>query len=230
MRRLCGTARTFREYDHAAREIVVRPDEEQDLLTIRRASLAAVKRRARDRLRTPEVPHGSLLICGGGDLPDSVWQRLIELSGGPDAKIVFLTASLPDPDTPESQGHGYCTRMARGLSRSWGLARRRTQIHHASHRHLHNAGGVWFTGGRQWKYLDAFQGTVAEKLFRDVLARGGVIGGSSGDRRTEAEYMVRGKPAFESHHLGRGLRQGLDFLPGTAIDIHVAEPDRLESL
>ena len=90
-----------------------------------------------------------------------------------------------------------------------------------------NAGGIWFAGGRQWKYLDAYQGTIAEKLFRDVLDRGGVIGGSAG-AAVQAEYMVRGSPLSNRPISAEGYERGLSFLPGTAIDIHVAERGRLE--
>ncbi|HEY4312849.1 MAG TPA: cyanophycinase [Pirellulales bacterium] len=217
------------KYGHAGREIVVRPEEEQDLLTIRRASLARREGDVPgDKLRTPEVAHGSLLICGGGDLPDSVWQRLIELAGGPDAKIVFLTASLLDPDAPNPKG---LQLLHKNGARVVEVVAARTPQDANSPRFaqaLHNARAVWFTGGRQWKYLDAFQGTVAEKMFRDVLARGGVIGGSSAGAAVQAEYMVRGSPLSNRIISAEGYERGLDFLPGTAIDIHVSERGRLE--
>ena len=38
---------------------------------------------------------------------------------------------------------------------------------------LKEAKGVWFTGGRQWKFVDAYENTLAEQLFHDVLKRGG---------------------------------------------------------
>ena len=45
---------------------------------------------------------------------------------------------------------------------------------------LKRAGGVWFGGGRQWRFVDAYDGSGAVKLFHDVLRRGGVIGGGCG--------------------------------------------------
>ena len=44
---------------------------------------------------------------------------------------------------------------------------------------LKQAKGVWFGGGRQWRFVDAYDETKAIYRFRDVLRRGGVIGGSS---------------------------------------------------
>ncbi len=184
-----------RRYGHKNRVLVQRPGDAQDLLALRRA--AAARREDStpgDRLRTPEVSRGSLLICGGGDLPDIVWQRFIALAGGPDAKIVFLPTACPIPTCQNLKAWRACTRMALAMVE---LLPDRTADEINAPRFaesFHNAGGIWFAGGRQWKYLDAYQGTVAESLFRDVLGRGGVIGGSSAGAAVQAEYMVRGSP------------------------------------
>ncbi len=52
--------------------------------------------------------------------------------------------------------------------------------------------GVWFTGGRQWRIVDAYAGTMAEREIRKVLDRGGVIGGSSAGATIQGSYLVRG--------------------------------------
>lgn len=44
---------------------------------------------------------------------------------------------------------------------------------------LKDAGGIFFGGGRQWRLVDAYAGTKSEGAFREVLERGGLIGGSS---------------------------------------------------
>ena len=59
---------------------------------------------------------------------------------------------------------------------------------------LTKAGGVWFGGGRQWRFVDAYAGTLTEKRFREVLARGGAVGGSSAGASIQSEYMPRGHP------------------------------------
>ncbi len=218
-----------RSYGHENRDLVQRPGDLQDLLALRRAAAARGEDSAPgDRLRTPEVARGSLLICGGGDLPDVVWQRFIDLAGGPEAKIVFLPTALPNPDRTDPKG---LARLHANGARHVELLPARTADEIDAPRFaeaFRDAGGIWFAGGRQWKYLDAYQGTIAERLFRDVLDRGGVIGGSSAGAAVQAEYMVRGSPLSNRPISAEGYERGLSFLPGTAIDIHVAERGRLE--
>ena len=44
---------------------------------------------------------------------------------------------------------------------------------------LQRASGVWFSGGSQQRIADAFVGTRVEREVHALLARGGVVGGSS---------------------------------------------------
>ena len=57
---------------------------------------------------------------------------------------------------------------------------------------LRHAGGVWFEGGRQWHLVDSYANTRTERGFHSVLARGGVIGGSSAGASILSSYMLRG--------------------------------------
>jgi cyanophycinase len=85
---------------------------------------------------------------------------------------------------------------------------------------LKEAKGVWFSGGRQWRFVDSYEGTEAERLFREVLKRGGVIGGSSAGASIQSEYMPRGHPLGNLVMMAEGYERGFGFLPGTAIDQH----------
>jgi len=55
---------------------------------------------------------------------------------------------------------------------------------------IREARGVWFGGGRQWRIVDAYGGTLAETEFRKVLERGGVIGGSSAGATIQGSYLL----------------------------------------
>ena len=76
---------------------------------------------------------------------------------------------------------------------------------------LKRAKGVFFGGGRQWRFVDAYEDTVAEQLIRDVLARGGVIGGSSAGAAIQGQYMVRGNPLGNLDIMAEGYERGLGF-------------------
>src|SRR4029453_4649031 len=91
---------------------------------------------------------------------------------------------------------------------------------------LKEAKGVWFNGGRQWRFVDAYMGTRAEELFHDVLRRGGVIGGSSAGASIQSQYMPRGSPLENLDMMAEGYERGLGFLPGAAVDQHFTQRRR----
>src|SRR5262249_54164845 len=95
---------------------------------------------------------------------------------------------------------------------------------------LKKAKGIWFGGGRQWRFVDAYEGTKAHDLFRDVLKRGGVIGGSSAGATIQGDYLCRGNPLGNLDIMSEGYERGLGFLPGTAIDQHFSQRKRFADM
>jgi cyanophycinase len=91
---------------------------------------------------------------------------------------------------------------------------------------LREATGIWFGGGRQWGFVDAYAGTKAEPLLHEVLARGGVIGGSSAGASIQGEYKPRGDPQGNLNIIAEGYEKGLGFLKGVAIDQHFSQRKR----
>src|SRR5690606_7663818 len=88
---------------------------------------------------------------------------------------------------------------------------------------LDEATGIWFGGGRQWRFVDAYEGTAIVDRFCDVLRRGGVIGGSSAGATIQGDYLVRGNPLGNTDMMADGYERGFAFLPGVAIDQHFAQ-------
>jgi hypothetical protein len=78
--------------------------------------------------------------------------------------------------------------------------------------------------------VDSYANTTAHKLMHDVLARGGVIGGSSSGASIQADYMARGHPVSNRQIMAEGYERGLGFLTGTAIDQHITQRNRLPEL
>jgi cyanophycinase len=207
------------------------PGERADLVALSRAAIARLGPQfPPEHPATPDVPTGTLFPCGGGNLPDAVWGRFIELAGGPGSPIVVLSIGSPTPDDPAPKGLDVLKRL--GCRDVTVLAQRaRADVESPTFANaLRRARGVWFVGGRQWRYVDAYEGTQAPRLFADVLARGGVVGGSSAGAAIESEYMVRGNPLGNRQISAEGYERGLGLLSGTAIDIHVAQRGRLSDL
>jgi cyanophycinase len=95
---------------------------------------------------------------------------------------------------------------------------------------LRNAKGIWFGGGRQWRFVDAYERTKAEALMRNVLKRGGVIGGSSAGASIQADYLARGSPLNNFDIMCEGYERGLGFLPGVAVDQHFSQRKRFAEM
>ncbi len=199
--------------------------------------LTMARRAARDRtlppfppekMGAPEVPHGSLVIVGGGGLPDELTQKFIELAGGAESLIVVLPTA-----NPETPGQREAAFLIRAGARNVKVlnARRREEVESPEFLDVVNkAGGIWFGGGRQWRFVDAYEGTAAVEAFHDVLKRGGVIGGSSAGATIQGEFLVRGSPLGNEEMMAAGYERGFAFLPGTAIDQHFAQRNRFADM
>src|SRR5262245_58084522 len=125
---------------------------------------------------------GALVIDGGGRSPAALW-AVVRLAGGPDAEYVVIpTATEAEPDADDLE------RGRQAFSREFGVSR--VTVLHTRDRAvadteafaapLAKARGVWFGGGRQWRLVDSYLGTRTQREIEGVLARGGVVGGSSG--------------------------------------------------
>jgi cyanophycinase-like exopeptidase len=123
---------------------------------------------------------GHLVIVGGNLQSDVIWNRIITLAGGPSAPIVVVPTAGGEP-TYDADFPAAVTLRELGATNV-------TVLHtydpvvadtDAFIAPLLAAKGIFFGGGRQWRLVDAYAGTKAEKGFQAVLDRGGVISGSS---------------------------------------------------
>jgi cyanophycinase len=200
-----------------------------DFTALRRAALARSEAPFPPKeAAVPEVPSGTLVIVGGGGVPPELTRRFIDLAGGNDAPIVILPTSQPDPIPPKE---GDFLRKAGATNVKFLPGRELAIVESAEYLDaLKKAKGVWFGGGRQWRFIDAYAGTKAEPLLHDVLRRGGVIGGSSAGASIQAEYLCRGNPLGPKEIMSEGYERGLNFLPGVAIDQHFTQRKRLPDM
>jgi len=205
--------------------------EAADLTQLRRAARQRASRvdPGEPQYGSPEVRSGSLVIVGGGAMTEDVVQRFVELAGGESANIVVLPTAVSREET-SSQAPGF---LKKESVASITVLTQRGPDDAASEEFrssLKSATGIWFGGGRQWNFVDAYEGTEAIELFRDVLRRGGVIGGSSAGATIQGEFLVRGHPLGNSVMMAEGYERGFAFLPGMAIDQHFSQRDRLPDL
>ena len=216
-----------------------RPEKIWKLSHGERADLTALRRMASNRClddfphgiaSAAQVDKGSLIIVGGGGLPEEITQKFIELAGGEKGHIVVLPTAAPDPLPPRSGIAQFFERMGAGRVTVLPQRKRDEVESKAFLETLQNATGIWFGGGRQWRFIDAYAGTRAERAFHELLARGGVIAGSSAGASIQGEYMPRGNPLGNLDIMSEGYEKGLGFLPGVAIDQHFTQRSRMKDL
>lgn len=167
-------------------------------------------------------PRGSLFIHGGGRLDRKLIDRFFELAGGRDAPLVVIPTAGEDDDYDESWP-GLRPWHADGATHVALLhTRDRKKADSESFvRPLESARAVWLAGGRQWRLADAYLGTRTEQAIKGVLARGGVVGGSSAGATIQGSYLVRGSPENNQIMMSPGHERGFALLRHTAIDQHL---------
>jgi cyanophycinase len=208
------------------------PGTQADLLALSRAAVARVQPRFsfEDETIEPEVTHGTLIVAGGGDLPEDAAERFVEAAGGPEATIVVVSTANGERLAADHKSVAW---IAAAGAKDVHVVHPRTRADADSPALValvKKAGGVWFTGGRQWRLVDAFEDSAAEKEFHAVLARGGVVGGSGGGASMLADCLVRGSPLTNSQVLCAGYQEGFGFLKGVAIDPFFTKRNRFADM
>jgi cyanophycinase len=179
----------------------------------------------------PQRAHGSLVLVGGGATPAAIWDKFVDLAGGDNARLVVIpTASREADEGPLRPGPAcpcwhelYESRRVRSLVF---LHTRRTDEANdpAFVKPLTEATGVWFGGGDQVLLIAAYKGSAVEREVKNVLARGGVVGGTSAGAAVMSEVMIRDGDEVAEIGVGFGL------LPGFVVDQHFSQRQRLPRL
>lgn len=195
------------------------------------AACASAGGRSGSAIRTgPET--GSVFVVGGGSMGPELFTRFIELAGGPNAPIVVI---------PTAGGAPTYTQTSGGAQQLRDLGAKDVVVMHAPNKTVANADtfvarlrqarGIWFSGGRHYRLVDSYAGTKSEAAFHAVLARGGVVGGSSAGASILASYLVRGAPSNNNLIMSHpDYLKGFGFLKNIAIDQHVVARGRLPDL
>ncbi|CAK1367512.1 unnamed protein product [Cercospora beticola] len=170
--------------------------------------------------------NGHLVIVGGNLQSDNIWQKIIELAGGPNSSIVVIPTAGGEPSYNESFASAVTLRELGAnnvtVLHTYDPAVADTDEFVAS---LLEADGIYFGGGRQWRLVDAYAGTKAERAFQSVLDRGGVISGSSAGASIQASFLARGDTANNQVMIGDHT-VGFGYLKNAAVDQHVLVRNR----
>ncbi len=163
---------------------------------------------------------GALVIVGGGRIPPSIREKFIALAGGPEANFVYIPTAAEDRALNQA---GDESPKLFGLKNVTVLHTRDRRVADTEDfvAPLRRASGVWFGGGRQWRLVDSYLDTRVQQELQKLLARGGVIGGSSAGATIQGSYLVRGAREGNQIMMAKGYEVGMGFLRHTAIDQHL---------
>ena len=167
---------------------------------------------------------GSLVIVGGGRPVAEIMEKFIELAGGKDEPMVVIPTAAGQKTYDDGWGNILKNAGATNVT-----------VLHTDDKDVANsesfiaplkkAKAVWFGGGRQWRLVDSYKGTKAEKAFWGILERGGVIGGSSAGATIQGSYLARGDTKNNQIMMG-DHEEGFGFIKNIAIDQHVLARNR----
>ena len=177
---------------------------------------------------TTAVPSGTLMLAGGS-IEASLYARFVERAGGANAEIVYVPTASEKVDLESTRA------FVRKQGAKVGASPDNITVLHTRDPEvadtdsfaapLETADAVWFSGGRQWRLVDAYAGTEALDGFWSVLERGGVIGGSSAGATIQGSFLVRGDTSGNQIMMGNH-QEGFGFLPRSAVDQHLLARNR----
>jgi cyanophycinase len=160
---------------------------------------------------------GSLVLQGGVGLNRAIVSAFVARAGGPESHIVVIpTASVGDAGPP-----GMATFLANRIKESFGVAA--VSVVHTFDRAdadadsfiepLRKATGVWMLGGFPENLVHAYLGTKTERAIKELLERGGVVGGESAGAMiqgswldtTDSEWTPEIHALIQKHRTGAGF-------------------------
>jgi cyanophycinase len=190
------------------------------------------------RPRDPGRP-GAVLLHGGGRLSNEAFDRFVALAGGPRARIVLVPSAgfrRGDYDSDESfltalrsRFGGWLRLAASGKAKSVEfLATDDPKDAEDANfvRLLTTATGVWFSGGAQARLNNRFVGNFPrpskfQTALREVLERGGVVGGTSAGMAALPEIMTLTQERLRTDGPLRAVAaHGLGLLTGAIVEQH----------
>ncbi len=176
--------------------------------------------------------NGTVIVVGGGSMGPEIYRAFIDAAGGPDALIITVP-NAGGADTYAQDGPSTRGWKQAGARNVYTLFTKDPRVADTDSfvAVIKRAGGIWFEGGRQFRLVDAYAGTKTEAAFNAVLARGGVVGGSSAGASILGDFLVRGAPSSNNLIMDfPGYQQGFSYLRNVGIDQHVVARERLPDL
>lgn len=174
----------------------------------------------RDEELTTKPAGGGVVAVGGGTLPDRIYKRILDLSGRKNPRILILPLATAEPDTAGSKT-ALRFKECGGPAAEYVYFQRDGASKPELLDKIRDANIVYFPGGDQKRILEIVKDTPAENAIRDVLAKGGVVGGTSAGCEVLGDLSLTGKSRLDLAVVGSsGVEPGLSLVSGVLFDQH----------
>ena len=169
---------------------------------------------------------GKLIIIGGGDIPDTIFNVFAQACGGKDQSVIVIPTATEDEAWIKAGGHlkKFSDRGFTNLT----TIHTRDKIKADDPAYLQairSAKGLFFGGGDQELLSKAYEGTALHRAMFELLARGGVIMGTSAGATIMGSVLIGGDHRATPQK-PQSFPKGLSFMDRTAIDQHVLARNR----
>lgn len=163
---------------------------------------------------------GHLVLVGGGSEPEAALRLVVELSEAAGGALLVLPLATTRPESGPAYQKLFDEYGASEV-RVLALTRREDAFLPEVLAALQSAGGVWFTGGSQRRITERIAGTPVQEALRELLARGGVVAGTSAGTACQGSLMLTGRGDLDLLEADNvELVPGLELVPGVVFDQH----------
>lgn len=165
---------------------------------------------------------GTLMVCGGGALPEEVYDEFVRLAGGSKSKLVLIPSahSYENLAALNYRFNGWLQYPTESFHFLDAATREEAEADEFA-KPLEDATGVWMSGGAQGRLADLYKGTRVEYYLQKLLERGGVIGGTSAGAAIMSQTMIRHGSSREAV-----IDAGFSLLQAAVVDQHFTERSR----
>lgn len=171
--------------------------------------------------------NGKLIIIGGGDILDTMYNLFAKEIGGKNQPIVYIPTATDDEPWIQEGQHlvKFTSRGFTNLSTVHTRDKQKANDPIFIDR-IRKAKGVFIGGGDQANIAASFLGTAVHQELYALLKRGGIIMGTSAGATIMGEFMITGPEQRDAPQMLHQYPAGLAFMKNTSIDQHVLVRNR----
>ncbi len=141
-------------------------------------------------------PRGHLVVIGGGTIPDEIYAKALELSGGKATKVVIFPQASELADTGE---RAVQTWKKAGAAQAISVPLTDPA---ASIRAVAESTLIWFPGGDQNRLTKAMENTGVPEAIRKRYLEGATVAGTSAGAAVMSGVMITGDADLQSLTVG----------------------------